>query len=160
MTTMLLKWIPACAQASVMAGALLLMLHASADPLSRDGMRLVGHDPIVDPVLRRFTGKVTGLGAANKAGHVYTLRVEPIGPKMVPPAPNELRGWRLTVLKGARFGNVFWVQGNTANEITVRARDGWLDGMTASDLIVVEQLDPKAPSATSRRDDEDTQRVV
>ena len=48
-------------------------------------MRLAGHDPIVDPVLRRFTGKVIGLGAANKAGHIYTLRVEPIGPKMVPP---------------------------------------------------------------------------
>jgi len=56
MTTMLLKWISAGARASVMAGALLLTLHASADPLSRDGMRLAGHDPIVDPVLPRSLG--------------------------------------------------------------------------------------------------------
>lgn len=157
---MLLKWISAGARASAMAGALLLTLHASAEPLSRDGMRLAGHDPLVDPVLRRFTGKVTGLGAAGKAGHIYTLRVEPIGPKMVPPARNELRGWRLTVLKGARFGSVFWVHGNTANEITVRSKDGWLDGMIAGDLFVAEQLHPNAPPATSRRDDDGLQRAV
>lgn len=157
---MLLKWISAGARASVMAGALLLTLHASADPLSRDGMRFAGHDPLVDPVLRRFTGKVIGLGAANKAGHIYALRLEPIGPNMVPPARNELRGWRLTMLKGARFGNVFWVQGNTANEITVRGKEGRLDGVTAGDLFVVEQLDPNAPPATSRRDDDEPQRVV
>ncbi|VTU19666.1 hypothetical protein RA8CHR_01975 [Variovorax sp. RA8] len=157
---MLLKWFSAGARASAMAGALLLALHASADPLSRDGMRLAGHDPLVDPVLRRFTGKVIGLGAAGKAGHIYTLRVEPIGPRMVPPARNELRGWRLTVLKGARFGSVFWVHGNTANEITVRGKDGWLDGMIAGDLFVAEQLDPNAPSATSRRDEDGLQRAV
>jgi hypothetical protein len=160
MTTMLLKWISAGTRASLMTGALLLTLHAAAGPLWPDDLRLAGHDPIVDQVLRRFTGKVTGLVAAGKAGHVYTLRLEPIGPKMVPPARNELRGWRLTVLKGARFGYVYWVQGNTATEITVRSKDGALDGMVAGDLFVVEQLDPNAPPATSRRDDDDLQRMV
>ena len=49
---------------------------------------------------------------------------------------------------------------NTTNEITVRGKDGWLDGMIAGDLFVVEQLDPNAPPATSRRDDDGLQRVV
>ncbi|MBN9475946.1 MAG: hypothetical protein J0H72_17970 [Burkholderiales bacterium] len=156
---MLLKWISSGARASLMAGALLLAMDASADPAWRGGMLLAGHDPIVDPVLRRLPGKVTGLGAANKAGRVYTLRLQPLGPKAAPPVPNALRGWRLTVLKGARFGQVYWVQSNTADAITVRSKDGSLDGMAAGDLFVVEELDPNPP-ATSLGDDKEKQRVA
>jgi len=156
---MLMKWISSCARASLVAGALLLSLDAAADPAWRDGILLAGHDPIVDPVLRRLPGKVTGLGAANKAGRIYTLRLQPLGPKAAPPAPNELRGWRLTVLKGARFGYVFWVQSNTADAITVRSKDGSLNGMAEGDLFVVEELDPNPPP-TSRRDNESAHRVA
>ncbi|AZG10182.1 hypothetical protein EGT29_21210 [Pigmentiphaga sp. H8] len=156
---MLLKWISRGARVSLMAGALLLALDASADPAWRDGMLLAGHDPIVDPVLRRYPGKVTGLGSPGKTGRVYTLRLQPLGPKAAPPAPNALRGWRLTVLKGARFGQVYWVQSNTADAITVRSKDGSLDGMAAGDLFVVEELDPDPP-ATSLGDDGGKPRVA
>jgi hypothetical protein len=157
---MLTTWISAGARTFLTTGALLLTLHAAAAPLPLDGIMLAGHEPLVDPALRRFTGVVVGLGTANKAGHVYTLRLKPLGPGMAPPAPNEMRGWRLTVLAGNRFGSVFWVKSNTASEITVRSKEGALDGMNARDVFVVEQLNPDAPlPPTSRRDDHEPQRL-
>ena len=160
MKTIFLSWTSAGVRAILMASALSLMYQASAGPSWSDGLRLVGHDPLVDPVLRRLTGKVTSVGTANKNGHIYTLRLEPIGPKMFPPKKNELRGWRLTVLKGARFGYVYWVHSNTSTEITVHSRDGFLDGMVAGDLFVVEQIDSKALPAAKSREDGEAQSVV
>ncbi|NML44237.1 hypothetical protein HHL11_10785 [Ramlibacter sp. G-1-2-2] len=140
--TMLLKWMAATAQASLLAGALLLALHAAADPGRRDGVQVAGHDA-VDPALRRFTGKVTALGPANKAGRVATLRFDPIGPGMVAPRRNELRGWRLTFIRGKLFGRSLWIKGNTPNELTVRDTDPSLAGVVEGDILMIELLDPK-----------------
>jgi hypothetical protein len=142
MTTMLLKWISAAAQASFLAAAMLLTLHAAADPARLDAMQIAGHDP-VDPALRRFTGKVTRLGQADKAGRVSTLRFDPVGPGMVAPKRNELRGWRITFIKGKLFGRTLWVKSNTPNELTVRAGDPSLAGVVEGDILMIELLDPK-----------------
>jgi hypothetical protein len=135
---MLLSWIPA---AAITLGALLLSLPAAA-----------GHDP-VDPALRRFTGQVTSIGKADKAGRVATLRFDPLGPGMVAPKRDELRGWRITFIKGKLFGQTLWVKRNTPNELTVRDKDPSLAGVVEGDILMIEQLDPKA-AATSRRNEE------
>lgn len=131
---MLLNW--------MVAGALLLALPAVAGPARLDGMRLAGHDA-VDPALKRFTGKVTGLGPANKAGRVASLRFDPIGPGMVAPKRNELRGWRLTFIRGKLFGRSLWIKGNTPNELTVRDTDPSLAGVVEGDILMIELIDPK-----------------
>jgi len=143
---MLSTWIAACARASITAGAVLLTLHATA-----------GHDP-VDPALKRFTAKVTSLGKADKAGRVSTLRFNPIGPGMVAPRSNELRGWRITFIKGKLFGQTLWVKRNTPDELAVRDKDPSLAGVVEGDILMIELLDPKA-AATSRRDDDELQRL-
>jgi hypothetical protein len=131
-TAMLLTtWILAGARASAMAAALLLAQHAVA-----------GHDA-VDPAVRRFTAKVTGLGQAGKAGRIATLRFEPIGPGMVAPKRNEMRGWRLTFIRGKMFGRTLWLQSNTPDELTVRATDPSMEGVNAGDIVVIELIDPK-----------------
>jgi hypothetical protein len=116
---------------------------------SLGNFRTVGHEPDINPALRRFTGIVVALGAPDAAGLVYTLRVAPIGPQTVPPMADELRGWRLTVLAGKRFASVFRVQSNTATEITVKATDGTLeatlDGVAAGDVFVIEEIDDSIP---------------
>lgn len=138
----LTTWISASARASVMAAALLLTLHAAADPARLDGVQMAGHDP-VDPALRRFTGKVVRVGPANKAGRVATLRFDPIGPGMVAPKANELRGWRLTFIKGKLFGQTLWIKRNTPKELTVRESDPSLVGVVEGDILMIELLDPK-----------------
>jgi hypothetical protein len=135
-------WILAGVRASVMGAALLLTLHAAADPLRLDGIQIAGHDA-VDPALRRFTAKVTSMGQANKAGRTSTLRFEPIGPGMVPPKRNELRGWRLTFIRGKMFARTLWVKTNTPNELTVRDTDPSMEGVGAGDIIIIELIDPK-----------------
>ena len=156
---MLLTWISACARASVAAAALLLALHAAADPARLDGIRIAGHDA-VDPAVRRFTGKVTVAGQPDKAGRVSTLRFDPIGPGMVAPKPDELRGWRLTFIKGKLFGQTLWIEGNTPDELTVRDTDPSLAGVVPGDILMIELLDPNLVDPTSRRDDDEPQRVV
>jgi hypothetical protein len=109
----------------------------------------VGHDNvIVDPSLRRYTGVVTALGDPDRNGRIYSFQAKPIGPGVTPPASNEFRGWRLTVLAGKRFASVFEVQGNTASEVTITLRDGPLDGLAVSDVFIIEELgkDPQAAS--------------
>jgi len=115
-------------------------------------LRRVGHDNIVvDPSLRRYTGMVTVLGDPDPEGRIYSFQAKPVGPGSAPPASNELRSWRLTVLAGKRFGNVFEVAGNTGSEITVAARDGPLNGLAVSDVFIIEEIakDPQqaAPQA-------------
>lgn len=155
---MLSRWIAAAAQATVVAGALVLTLQASAGQVRTDGVVVAGHDP-VDPALRRFTGKVTAIGQAGKAGRVSTLRFDPLGPGMVAPKRDELRGWRITFIKGKLFGQTLWVKRNTPTELTVRDNDPSLAGVVEGDILMIEQLDPKAP-ATSRRNDDAPQRLV
>ena len=156
---MLLRWIPASMRASMMAAALLLALHAVADPARLDGMQIAGHDP-VDPALQRFTGKVTSVGQPDKADRVSTLRFDPIGPGVVAPKANELRGWRITFIKGKLFGQTLWVEGNTVNELTVRDTDPSLAGVVEGDILMIELLDPNLADPSSRRNDDAPQRVA
>jgi hypothetical protein len=135
-------WILAGARASVMAAALLLMLHAAADPARLDGIQIAGHDA-VDPALRRFTAKVIRVGQASKAGRISTLRFEPIGPGMVAPKRNEMRGWRLTFIRGKMFGRTLWLKSNTPDELAVRNTDPSMEGVVEGDIIIIELIDPK-----------------
>ena len=130
------------AQASVMAAALLLTLHVAADPARPDGVRIAGHDA-VDPALQRFTAKVTRVGEADKAGRVSTLRFEPIGPGMVAPTPDAMRGWRLTFIRGKMFAQTLWLESNTADELTIRTTDPSLEGVVEGDIVMIELIDPK-----------------
>ena len=50
-----------------------------AAPACCDGARIAGHEPDVNPALRRFTGIVVDLGAAAADGRHFTLRMGPIG---------------------------------------------------------------------------------
>ena len=133
---------------SAIASALLLTLHAAADPAQLDGTRIAGHDA-VDPALQRFTAKVTGVEQADKGGRISTLRFEPIGPGMVAPKPNEMRGWRLTFIRGKMFGKTLWLEGNTADELTVRDTDPSMEGVVEGDIVVIELIDPKLIDANS-----------
>jgi hypothetical protein len=135
-------WIRAGLRASMMATALLITLHAAADPARFDGVRIAGHDA-VDPALRRFTAKVTRVGPATKAGRIATLRFEPIGPGMVAPKRNEMRGWRLTFIRGKMFGKSLWLKSNTPDELTVRNTDPSMEGVVEGDIVIVELIDPK-----------------
>jgi hypothetical protein len=98
-----------------------------------------GHDDVkVDPALRRNPGKVTALGAQADS---YSFEAKPLrAPAFV---PNELRGWRLTVLAGKRFAAAFQVQSNTESHITVAPANGPLDGLAVGDLFIVEEIAPE-----------------
>jgi hypothetical protein len=106
----------------ILAAALLVLASAHA-----------GHDDIkVDPALKRNPGKVTALGS------VYSFEARPLrAPAWV---PNELRGWRLTVLAGERFGAAFEVESNTESRITVAPANGPLHGLAVGDLFIVEEI--------------------
>ena len=138
----LAAWISAGVRASVMAATSLLTLHAAADPTRLDGIQIAGHDA-VDPALRRFTAKVTRVGQPAKAGRVSTFRFEPIGPGMVAPKRNEMRGWRLTFIKGKMFGKTLWLKSNGPDELTVRDTDPSMAGVVEGDIVIIELLDPK-----------------
>jgi hypothetical protein len=98
----------------------------------------VGHEPMgPGPAYRRYTGKVTALGDPDKDGRIYSFQAMPIGPGMVPPAADEMRGWRLTMLAGKRFASMFEVKSNSATEITV---DGALNGLAVSDVFIIEDI--------------------
>ena len=138
----LATWILAAVRASMMAAALLLALAAAADPARLDGIQIAGHDA-VDPALQRFTAKVTRVGRADKAGRISTLRFEPIGPGMVPPKRNEMRGWRLTFIRGKMFARTLWLKSNTPDELTVRDTDPSMEGVVEGDIVIIELIDPK-----------------
>lgn len=148
LTTWMLTGVRTSAMASLMAAALLLTLHAAAVPMRFQGIQLVGHDA-VDPAVRRFTAKVTGVGQANKAGRTSTLRFEPIGPGMVAPKRNEMRGWRLTFIRGKMFGRTLWLKSNTPDELTVRNNDPSMEGVSVGDIVVIELIDPKLVDANA-----------
>ncbi|MBJ2156611.1 hypothetical protein [Variovorax sp. IB41] len=145
---LLTTWSLAGVRASAVAAALLLTQHAVADTVRLDGVQIAGHDA-VDPAVRRFTAKVTRVGQAGKAGRISTLRFEPIGPGMVAPKRNELRGWRLTFIRGKMFGKTLWLKSNTPDELTVRNTDPSMEGVTEGDIVVIELIDPKLVDANA-----------
>lgn len=98
-----------------------------------------GHDDVrVGPAMKRVAGKITGMAEPDAQGLVYGFRAEPL-PAGTRYPPNELRGWRLTVLSGKRFSAVFEVQSNTATEIVLTPLDGPLTDVAVNDLFVIEQ---------------------
>jgi len=131
---------------ALLLGALALGVFAHAGTLhARDPatVRLVrvGHDSIdMGPTARRYTGMVTALGTPDSAGRIYSFAAKPVGPGMTPPAPDALRGWRLTMLAGDRFANAFEVKGNTESEVTVVSQDGPLNGLAVSDVFIIEEV--------------------
>jgi hypothetical protein len=101
---------------------------------------LAGHDDVrVNPAMKRFAGKIAGMAEPDPQGRVYGFRAEPL-PAGTKYPPNELRGWRLTLLSGKRFSAVFEVQSNTASDIVVAPLDGPLTGVAVNDLFVVEEI--------------------
>lgn len=93
-----------------------------------------GHDDVkVDPALKRSPGKVTAPGSQQRP---FSFRAKPL--RAAGYAPNELRGWRLTVLAGKRFGAAFEIESNTESEITVAPSGGALEGLAAGDLFIAE----------------------
>lgn len=120
---------------------------SSAAVFDRAALVPVGHEAIApDPTIRRYTGMIAALGAPNTQGKVYTFTPAPVGPRNFPLSPDDLRGWRMTVLSGKRFGEVFRVSGNTTAEITVNADNGPLDGLDVRDVFVIESIDANGAS--------------
>ena len=118
----------------------LRLLACAAIATCLQGAAFAGHDLIeVDPALKRYSGQVMALGAPDAQGRVYsfTLRRLPAAP---PFAPDELRGWRLTMLAGQRFATAFEVAGNSGLELTVTPLDGPLDGVAVKDVFVLENI--------------------
>jgi hypothetical protein len=64
-----------------------------------------------------------------------------MGPRSFALSPNDLRGWRMTMLSGKRFSQVFTVAGNTQSVITVSADKGPLDGIAERDVFIIESID-------------------
>jgi hypothetical protein len=115
--------------------------------LVRSGFLHVGHDNIVvDPSVRRFTGMVSALGSPDAHGKLYTFKASPVGPRSFKLSVDDLRGWRMTVLSGKRFGQVFTVSGNTESEITVKADKGPVDGLDVRDVFIIESVDANGVS--------------
>jgi hypothetical protein len=136
------KFLTVCAAAACTLG--LRIMPAQSATLfisqSREALLRIGHEGLdVDRTLKRYSGMITALGEPDEQGHVYSFQVKPLpaGPGY---APDELRGWRLTLLAGKRFASVFEVKSNTESEITITSRDGPLNGVAVRDLFVVEQI--------------------
>jgi hypothetical protein len=108
----------------------------------RFGFIKVGHDNIVvDPTIRRYTGMVAALGTPGNDGKLYSFTTAPMGPRSFALSPNDLRGWRMTMLSGKRFSQVFTVACNTQSVITVSADKGPLDGIAERDVFIIESID-------------------
>ena len=101
---------------------------------------LAGHDDVrVNPAMKRYAGKITELAAPDADGRIYAFRAARL-PASSGYLPNELKGWRLTVLSGKRFSAVFEVQSNGEAEIVVTPLDGPLTDLAVNDLFVVEEI--------------------
>jgi hypothetical protein len=104
------------------------------------GSAFAGHDNIeVDPALKRFAGQVIALGKADDGGHIYSFDAKRL-PAAPDYSPDELRGWRLTMLAGKRFAEAFEVHSNSGVHITVSPVDGPLNGIAVSDVFVIENI--------------------
>jgi hypothetical protein len=125
----------------------LRLLAAAAIAICINAEAFAGHDNIpVDPALKRYAGQVTALGEADAEGRIYSFRARRL-PAAPDYAPDELRGWRLTMLAGKRFAQVFEVAGNSGPEITVSPADGPLDGVAVKDVFVIENVAIERPAA-------------
>jgi len=101
---------------------------------------LAGHEEIrVGPAMKRYAGKVTELAKPGPDGRVYAFRAAPLPAGSAYP-PNEMKGWRLTVLSGKRFSAVFEVASNGESEIVVTQFDGPLSDVAVNDFFVVEEI--------------------
>jgi hypothetical protein len=117
-----MKWVAIAALAMLVGGA------------------FAGHDNVeVDPALKRYAGQVTALGVPDPDGRIYSFEAKRL-PAAPDYTPDEVRGWRLTMLAGQRFAQAFEVQGNTARQITVSPLDGPLNGIAVSDVFVMENI--------------------
>ena len=108
---------------------------------------IAGHDNVVvDPAFKRHAGQVVALGKADAQGHIYSLQLKrlPAAPDF---APDELRGWRLTLLAGKRFSQAFEVVGNTGTEVTISPKGESLEGVAVKDVLVIENT-PLLPSSS------------
>ena len=115
--------------------------------LAKGSLIRVGHEAIApDPTVRRYTGKVVALGSPDESGKSYTFKVAPVGPRNFPLTTDDLRAWRLTILSGKRFGEVFRVQGNTEAEVTVKREGDSIDGVAINDVFVIESIDENGAS--------------
>jgi hypothetical protein len=113
----------------------------------RSGLVRVGHEPMApDPTIRRYTGMVAGLGPRDAEGKLYTFMPSPVGPRNFPLSRDVLRGWRMTMLSGRHFGEVFRVSSNTDSEISVHPDNGPIDGFDARDLFIIESIDANGAS--------------
>jgi hypothetical protein len=107
-------------------------------------MALGGHDDVqVNPAMKRYAGKITGLAAPDEKGGIYAFRAARM-PEGSYPA-NELRGWRLTFLSGKRFGAVFEVHSNGVSEVAVTPLDGPLSDVAVNDYFVIEEIAVERP---------------
>jgi hypothetical protein len=111
-----------------------------------------GHDNVnVDRALKRYAGKVTAVGTPDGEGRIYSFKATRLQSESAY-APDELRGWRLTMLAGKRFAAAFEVRGNTESEIAVTPLDGPLNGVAAGDVFVVELIAIKRPPRPESQD--------
>lgn len=116
-------------------------------PFHPYALHRVGHEPMApDPTLRRYTGKVTAIGAPDAKGNGFAFKSVPLGPRSFVPKPGELRAWRMTVLSGKRFGAEFRVGANTDTEVTVKPDKGPIDGLAVNDVFVIESVDENGAS--------------
>lgn len=114
------------------------------------GASRAGHDNVVvDPAFKRHAGQVVALGKADAQGHIYSLQLKrlPAAPDF---APDELRGWRLTLLAGKRFSQAFEVVGNSGTEVTVSPKGESLEGVAVKDVLVIENT-PLLPSSSAQQ---------
>jgi hypothetical protein len=129
-----------------------VFLQSKAPPVGRfgfdrSGLVRVGHEPMApDPTIRRYTGMVAGLGPPDAEGKLYTFMPSPVGPRNFSLSHDVLRGWRMTMLSGRHFAEVFRVSGNTESEITVHPDNGPIDGFDVRDLFIIESIDANGAS--------------
>jgi hypothetical protein len=109
-------------------------------------IKVAHENVVVDPTVRRFTGMVVDLGSPDQKGRLLSFKTKPLGPRSFPLTHDDLKGWRLTVLAGKRFGDVFTVSTNTESEITVRDDKGPIDGLDVRDVFIVESVDANGVS--------------
>jgi hypothetical protein len=113
----------------------------------RGGLVRVGHEPMApDPTIRRYTGAVAALGPRDPEGKLYTFTLAPLGPRNFPLSRDDLRGWRMTMLSGRHFGEVFRVSSNTESQVTVRPDNGSIDGLDVRDVFIIESIDASGAS--------------
>ena len=106
------------------------------------GLAHAGHGATqVEPEVRRYSGVVTEVGKAG--GHSFKAKLTPIANAEA--IPEALTGWRLTMIAGKRYSNVFEISKYAQGEITVSLLDGSVDGIAVSDTFIVEELAVSRP---------------